>query len=299
MSKTENKLVNGVSCVLAAMQRASVMSAALDVAKFRATFKLTSMGRKRIASAIDDLLTAELIVNQFGPWVLAEIEHPNYQLSAATGNTVVLFHKEGAPNPGAEVMAGIGTKSSEDEDSEVDDDPENKKPAVFDATSANKTREFEDMNNDEDRAAWDRVQALADRELTDAFTMADIEVLWSMDLVSNEGRPLQIIPYLRVVLANRDARGTQLVKDAESDYYATIERDFTAGEWKRLLREGLVGEHADSPALSVEKLREALLVKENVADKGSKRKAKAPPKAKKAEPKKKPAPKAKKAPKRK
>jgi len=267
MSKTENKLVNGVSCVLAAIQRASVLSAALDVAKFRDTFKLTSMGKKRIASAIDDLLTTELIVNQFGPWVLAEIEHPNYQLSAATGNTVVLFHKEGAPNPGADVVAGYGTKPAGDDedDSEIDDDPDNKKPAAFDAMNA-------DAIDDKERAAWDAFMALVAQEYKDAFTWAQLEFLWSKGVFYDDASTALSIPYLRVMVANHDRESSQAIKDAESDYYASIQSEFKADDWEWLLREGLVGENADSPALAVEKLRDAL---ERKAPKTKVKKAKA------------------------
>ena len=287
MSKTENKLVNGVSCVLAAIQRASVLSAALDVAKFRDTFKLTSMGKKRIASAIDDLLTTELIVNQFGPWVLAEIEHPNYQLSAATGNTVVLFHKEGAPNPGVEVVAGYGPKDGGDDedDSEIDDDPDNKKPAVFDAMNA-------DAIDDKERAAWNAFKELVAREYKDAFTWDQLEFLWSKGVFAEDGFTALSIPYLRVLIANDYNESRQAVKDAESDYYASIQSEFKADEWEWLLREGLVGENADSPALWTDKLRDAL---ERKAPKAKMKKAKPAPKAKKAPSKKKPAPKAKKA----
>ena len=98
MSKTQMKMCAGLEQVMKAIP-AAAQAVMLDVGGFRQMFGLTSLGKKHLARELDDVLTTNGIVDQFGPWVMAEVESPLYQLSRLDDTHRVVFDDgpKGAP----------------------------------------------------------------------------------------------------------------------------------------------------------------------------------------------------------
>ena len=178
MSKTEMKLAAAVESLVRVVKQAGVMSVAVDIGTFRTMFGLTNMGRKAISRAIDDVLTTNGIVEQFGPWVLAEIEHPMYQLSMLTANRVVF---DDGPKPGLVecfVQAGLGSKPIGDDE---EDDVANAK--ALDAADAE--RKAEDADKDADWATF--IESVEYTNLIQAcFNPTEVKILFDKGLVGGE-----------------------------------------------------------------------------------------------------------------
>jgi len=209
MSKTQQKLFAAVETTMRIVHHAGVTSTALDVKEFRTVFKLTSMGKGAIVKAIDDILTTDDIVARFGPWVLGEIEHPLYQLSQLTANHVRFFQKEGDPIPSGVVESGLGTKV--DNDGDTEDDAHNERALDQEAKErqaekADPTREDEDEDPIEiERQAWEKALAGFSTELKNEFNVAELEILWSQNLIGEQATEPHSIEYLRAQVGPKGA----------------------------------------------------------------------------------------------
>lgn len=90
MSKTFNKTVKAVGKTLSVIP-SIVGVAQLNIGEFREAFNLTSMGKAMLAKTIEDALTLSEIVDQYGAWAMAEIQHPVYQLNRVDPQSWINF----------------------------------------------------------------------------------------------------------------------------------------------------------------------------------------------------------------
>jgi len=278
MSKTQIKLCAAVEATMRVLSQASVMSATLDVSTFRNVFKLTSMRKKEVASAIEKVLHTDGIVHQFGGWVIAEIEHPQYQLTQLSANRIVLFHKQGDPYPSGTVESGF--------------------PKSLGNDTAVPKGEGLDMG-------WEPSDA--SEALRDKFSDDELMLLYKADLVgpmvadeltlSDLEEKLDVLTDLDPPVPQR--KNTDPVEWAEAwaAFTPKLKVTFTSLELEVLFAKGLIGPGADEPPIAISVLQtflEGLPETLDVAVPEGKKKS--APKAKKAPPKpKKAAPKAKKA----
>jgi len=277
MSKTQIKLCAAVEATMHILSQASVSSATLDVSTFRNVFKLTSMRKKEVASAIEKVLHTDGIVHQFGGWVIAEIEHPQYQLTQLSANRIVLFHKQGDPYPSGTVESGF-PKALGADDTAV---PKGEgidmgwEPSDASETLRNK------FSDDELMLLYkaDLVGPMAADELTLSELEDQLDVLTDLD---------PPVPQRK----NTDPAGWA---EAWATFTPKQKVTFTGLELEVLFDKGLIGDAA--PLIEIEVLRNLLDdMPESIDIAVPEGKKKSAPKAKKAPPKpKKAAPKAKKA----